>query len=651
MSQSTRTDSGPEAPKADHLFAGFIGLFVVIVISRYFVLNWPPLRSYLPILIYQDVAFWSFFAWCFYALLKLAPGKPTVLIAGWGVCILTAIYTAVNFFIYMETRSPLTYRLWLTSDRGRGIEASVSQAVSGGEILAPLLVCWMIIVAEALWKLAPNTVGRMRRRFHSPTVALLIGLYVLGAHFWTVTYMHRLTVAANPEWTFLYSLFERQLPSVADVIPAGYMRDFIPQGKRQAAGVPRPQGAAPARLGPAAPHRPMNVVMIVMESVGARRLQHYGASYQDTPELVQIADHGLVFDHIYAAQAYTSAAMPGLFCSLYPEHGSLNILRLSPTIGVPGLADVLAGHGYRTAFMHGGQLVFDNQSVFVESHGFQQVCLRDDDPLAARDSALLPTAEKWIAAESKQPFFLAIWTQDTHHPYLSASADDYHSGDQKLNRYLNAVHSTDAFIAQLVRSLKEMNLADNTIVVITGDHGEAFGEHGQLVHGFTVYDEELHIPLVLVNPRIFPHEAHVAAIGRQIDVAPTLLGLLGYDEPASWQGTDLLGGDRPQRAYLFSSSGNLSLGFVEGNFKYIHDFEHSRDELYDLARDPEEMRDLSAEPQNLGAIARDHLRVEAWLSFQDKYLAGFRRAQPDRASVEYKIELPDSAARVVNSSR
>jgi lipoteichoic acid synthase len=107
------------------------------------------------------------------------------------------------------------------------------------------------------------------------------------------------------------------------------------------------------------------------------------------------------------------------------------------------------------------------------------------------------------------------------------------------------VHSTDAFIAQLVGILNELNVADNTVVVITGDHGEAFGEHGQLVHGFTAYDEEVHVPVVFVQPRIFPHESRIESIGRQIDIAPTLLGLLGYDEPPSWQGINLLGGHPP----------------------------------------------------------------------------------------------------------
>jgi arylsulfatase A-like enzyme len=637
MSQHTNIDPGPETPKANDLFAGFIGLFVILVISRFLVLRWTPGRYYLPISIYQDVAFWSVLAWCFYGLLKLWPESLLVLLAGWVVCLLTAVFTTLDFIIYTNIRSPLTYGLWLTADQGRGIEVSVSRAVSAGEVMVPLAVFTMIIVAESLSRLAPKTVRRIRTGFHSPAVAIAICLYVLGAHLWTVTYRQHMTVAANFEWALASSLL-RSTPRVLDVIPAGYTSDFLPQGRRKAAGYSQSPSRVSTSFQPSSSQRPINVLMIVMESVGARRLQLYGAPHQDSPELVRLARHGMVFDRVYAAEAYTSAAMPGLFCSLYPEHGWLNLLRLFPDIRVPGLANVLAGHGYRTAFMHEGQLIFDNQSAFVESHGFQEVFFRDHDPDVAGDSALLPIVEKWIKSDPDKPFFLAIWTQDTHHPYLPTSDDDYHTGDRQLNRYLNAVHSTDALIAQLVHSLDEMKIADNTIVVITGDHGEAFGDHGQIGHGFTVYDEEVHIPLVFLNPRMFPAESRIESIGRQIDIAPTLLGLLGYDAPESWQGTNLLGDYPPERAYMFASSGNSFLGLVEGNFKYIHDFDHDRDELYDLVHDPGEVRNLSSALQNRSLVARDHLRVEAWLSFQDKYLATLGRAQDGRTSVEHKIE-------------
>ena len=81
-----------------------------------------------------------------------------------------------------------------------------------------------------------------------------------------------------------------------------------------------------------------------------------------------------------------------------------------------------------------------------------------------------------------------------------------------------------------MRTLEEMKLANDTLLVITGDHGEAFGEHGRIAHGFTVYDEETRVPLLIVNPLLFPHEVVVNSLGSQVDIAPTLLSLLGYPD-------------------------------------------------------------------------------------------------------------------------
>ena len=110
----------------------------------------------------------------------------------------------------------------------------------------------------------------------------------------------------------------------------------------------------------------------------------------------------------------------------------------------------------------------------------------------------------WIKVDPSRPFFLTVWTQDTHHPYLAAEHHDYGVHDAHLNRYLNAVRATDRIVGELAAALQTMGLADRTLLVITADHGEAFGEHGQLIHGGTVYNEEVRVPLLIVNPQLFP---------------------------------------------------------------------------------------------------------------------------------------------------
>ncbi|HEY1850968.1 MAG TPA: sulfatase-like hydrolase/transferase [Candidatus Binataceae bacterium] len=619
-----------------HAFALFLALVTVMTAARFLILHWPPLRRFLPLLMYQDVLFCFVLAWGFHALFARFPRSRAglgLLIAAWCVTLLAAAYAAIHVIIYSETSSPLTYFLWVASGQGHGIDASIARALPLAKILIPSAVVLMIAVAESLWRLAPRLVTRMERASFSLPGLLVLAIYVVSADLWVHAHMRNLRPAANPEWAFAASLFDRHQVTLPANIPISYFDDFRPRGDR----APAVARASTVALSPAVTlpsgSRPLNVLMIVMESVGTRSLQLYGAPHPETPEIINLARHGVVFDRIYASEAYSSAAMASLFCSLYPEHGWFNIPRLTPDIDVPGLGDVLASKGYRTAFVHAGALSLDNRKLFLRDHGFHDIIARNEDAPAPSDSALLPLTRSWIGSDFAKPFFLTIWTLDSHHPYFSTSATNFRTGNDRMNRYLNTVHATDTLIGQLARMLSEMKIADNTLIVITGDHGEAFGEHGQMVHGFSVYDEEVHVPLIFVSDKLFPRGMRIDRIGRQIDIAPTILGLLGYDEPPPWQGVNLFADNSPQRAYLFSTSGNFSLGFVEDSFKYIHDFDRNTDELYDLAHDPAETHDLSSDNTRQAQLSRDRLRVDAWLSFQDRYLANFSRSRSRPSSI------------------
>jgi arylsulfatase A-like enzyme len=119
---------------------------------------------------------------------------------------------------------------------------------------------------------------------------------------------------------------------------------------------------------------------------------------------------------------------------------------------------------------------------------------------------------------------------------------------------------------------------------------------------------------------------------RQIDIAPTLLSLLGIPEPAQWQGTSLFQRPRRRRVYMFSANGNYVLGLIDGNMKYIYDFNLDRAELYDLAADPFEHYNLSSDPAYAALMGREKLRLQAWTSFQNAYL---RRLASAPASDRY----------------
>jgi lipoteichoic acid synthase len=214
------------------------------------------------------------------------------------------------------------------------------------------------------------------------------------------------------------------------------------------------------------------------------------------------------------SQPFSSAAVAALFASLYPDHDWLTIPRQSPAIRVAKLPAVLAGHGYRTAFIHSGCIDYDGELEFLENDGFQQVIARATDDDQPRDDELVPAALSWINQHRDHPFFLTLWTRDSHNPYYSHAAKNY-TNKFALNRYLNAVAWTDQVAGILASALKHAGLLENTLLVITGDHGEAFEEHGQSVHNFSVYNEEVRIPLMFVSEKLIPHRCeHAGASDR-----------------------------------------------------------------------------------------------------------------------------------------
>jgi len=620
--------TGARSPRdGERLFAAWIALAIVMVAARFQILtDLPEWLPYLPLMAFQDIAVAGAGSLLFAVLLttfRRPMARRAICLAGWGICLLLALDSVLSAMVFHLVRAPVSYRLIQLSDHLRGISVPLQEQVTVFRIiklaLAPIAV---IAIAEALCRYFANPLERGARAFQSPLGAIGLAVYCIVAQLWIGVTNPYAPAITNAQVAMARSLFETPaLPHGGKVLNS-YFEDFRPAG----ALAPRPIAeTAPGR-------RPLSVLMVVMESVGTRYLEVYGAQYRDTPNMVRLAQRGVRFDRFYAARPATSSAMAALFCSIFPNMGWESISHETRDTAIPGIAQALAARGYRTAFIHEGSLSYDGEAEFLAHHGFAEIYDKRVDVDVPCDVSLLNAAANWLRKDTSRPFFLVLWTKDTHYPYFAAQNNDYGVKDVMLNRYLNAIHSSDHLIGSLAENLKAMGISDDTLLVVTGDHGEAFGEHSQRIHDFTVYEEEVHVPLLMVSPRLFQTPREIEAPGEEVDLPVTLLKLIGYPVPAQWQGRDLFEKPRDGRVYLSANAGNFAWGLIDGEKKYVFD-ENRNLQIYDLASDPLEKRNLAKDSRFTAWSREAGARLEAWSEFQDRFLESLKPSKKSATGV------------------
>ena len=402
--------------------------------------------------------------------------------------------------------------------------------------------------------------------------------------------------------------------------------DFAPFGARVR---PRPSvilsrtvGGRRART-PAV--RPPNVILVVLESVAARWTSLHGNAYQTTPSLAAETDRAMAFDSFYSHIGRSSNALGAILLSAYPKIGFRDLTEEYPQVPGTSLATLFRARGYSTAFITPSDLTWAGWNGFLGDRGFQSV--RDFHRLACptplsswgvEDRCMVDDILDFMDRETGHPFFVIAWSQQTHHPYeptpgvpfldllREPTPDDY-----ELERYLNVLHETDHHLGRLFDGIRRAGLDQDTVVIVTGDHGQAFGyPHDSYIQGRTIYEEDVHVPLVLWFPRLYRSAARSKVVGSHVDLAPTIADIVGLPAAPDWQGRSLLDADRPPRAYFYVAEDEFKLGVRENGWKYILDLRGGIEELYELERDPTEQRNVVTEQPRLSRRLRQ--RLAAW---------------------------------------
>jgi arylsulfatase A-like enzyme len=378
-----------------------------------------------------------------------------------------------------------------------------------------------------------------------------------------------------------------------------------------------------------------NVIFFVLESTAAEYVSTYGGQYPVTPVLEKVKGRSRTFTAAYAHAPTTNKSMVSMFCSVYPWISTHALTKRYPDNKMVSLAEVLGEQGYRTGFFNSADIRHQGAGRFLEGLQFQIVedyRTRETDlegyvdpdgyemMNSSDDLATTQSLWKWIEQEPSRPFFGVVWTMGTHYPYYCRGKQvDYGAKRRGMNKYLNAMRHADSCLGELLDMLDATKLADSTLVVVVGDHGEAFGQHRfNYAHAQHLYEENVHVPLVLIHPRLFKGGTSDVLCGI-VDLAPTVLDVLDLPFPKAWQGRSLLRKWERERIYFFSPWSHKLFGFREGDLKFIYNARQDRIRAYDLSTDPRERKNiLSSLPPNTGDVVKR--KLAAWTRYQAKVM-------------------------------
>jgi arylsulfatase A-like enzyme len=365
-----------------------------------------------------------------------------------------------------------------------------------------------------------------------------------------------------------------------------------------------------------------NVIVVVLESTAAQYLRPYGAAGDPMPNLTALSERALVFDSAYATYPESVKGLFSTLCSRYPAFG----VPAEAHAGTPcaSVAAELRHAGYRTALFHSGRFDYLGMDALIADKGFD--LLEDAGAIGGNvrssfgvdEPATVDRMLRWVdSLPPGAPFFATYLPVAGHHPYAAPSPGPFR-GDTDKTRYENALHHGDESLGALMSGLQDRGLAARTLVMVIGDHGEAFGQHrGNMGHTLFIHEENVRVPYVIVVPGVTTAQTRVGDVVSLIDTAPTLLDLLGLPQPAAYQGTSML---RPGRrmALFFTDYSLALLGLRDGCWKYIFDVTAARSTLFDVCRDPGETVDRSSDhPDRVAAYRR---RVTEWSAAQQARL-------------------------------
>ncbi len=352
-----------------------------------------------------------------------------------------------------------------------------------------------------------------------------------------------------------------------------------------------------------------NVVVITIDTLRADHLGCYGYKLIRTPNIDALAAQSVRFERAYTPVPVTLPAHTAIFTGTYPMFSGMHDFsgnKLNPS--QPTLASILKQHGYVTGAVI-ASAVLDSRfglnkgfDFYYDHFDFNRLQEANLEEMERPGNVVADVALDWLGKHYKEKFFLWMHLYDPHYPYNPPAP---YSAEYKDRPYDGEIAFADSQVGRLIAFLKAKGLYGSTLIVLSGDHGESLGEHGERNHGFFIYNATLHVPVIIHLPGTASPKA-VPELVSLVDLTPTVLQFLRMDVPPQVQGQSLLPLMTAKREKeedarsLYAETFLPRLHFDWSELRSVetekyHFIQAPRSELYDLSSDPGETRNIYPE--------------------------------------------------------
>lgn len=383
-----------------------------------------------------------------------------------------------------------------------------------------------------------------------------------------------------------------------------------------------------------------NIILYFFESFPAKYLDLEVNGKLVVPTWQRLMQNAFVARNHYANFPLTANALFSVFASAYDpilkepfEPGKIKnsetltlVVKNYPEIPLVMLPELLKDKGYRTYYFHTWTLGYVNTRRFLQKRKFDVVL--DMHQLKASsqynqklgygidDRALIEPTVRELKAANARPFFAVYCPLSPHFPYpipeekfdIAGPAQKNATFEEDCKRkYINSLHYSDAVLGMIIDRLEAEGLLENTLVFVFADHGQAFLEHkGNFRHRLGIYEENVHVPFIIYNKKLFPLKIEFNGITSHVDIAPTIIDILGLPPLQHQEGISMLSRRREQMALFQTYGPDHMMGVRDDRWKYLYNFTKGKAELYDVLADPEEKKNLA---ETMPEVARRYHKV------------------------------------------